>query len=264
MSHRYSPPPASSMFSALSPERVFSVYREAVDSSPDVLRPLRTDGQDSLRSGCDSMRGRKTRSPDLRAVVPASKSGHCYGINSRFKSRPESTPDTSIGLRNSGNGPALRFQSRTESRTEMTPGPQSYVISVPSNPALGVMMREPKFREKSEAYSTLLGPGSYDVKPAIGQGPGWNFSKSIKQEEQLALHRAEAVPGPGHYSRSSIDSQHAYSIPRSSSPLYTETDRLGPGYYRLPDPLRRNSGIARFAVSPRFHESPHEKLESNH
>ena len=142
----------------------------------------------------------------------------------------------------------------------MTPGPQTYVVSVPSNPVLGVMMREPKFREKLETYAAMLGPGSYDVKQGIGQGPGWNFGKCLKPDERSA---PEAVPGPGHYSRSSVDSQPAYSIPRSSSPLYTETDRLGPGYYRFPDPLRKGSGMGRFAASPRFRESSHEKLESD-
>lgn len=142
----------------------------------------------------------------------------------------------------------------------MTPGPQSYVVNVPNNPKLGVMMREPKFKEKLETYATMLGPGSYDVKSGIGQSPGWNFGKCLKPDEHSAM---EAVPGPGHYVRSSVDSQPAYSIPRSSSPLYTETDRLGPGYYRLPDPLRRGSGLGRFAASPRFRESSHEKLESD-
>ena len=258
MSQRYSPLPASSLFSSISPERVISVFREAVDSSPDVLRPLRSVTGES--PSVDFTPSRRTHSPDLRAVVPISKSGYCYGINHRFRSRPESTVDSGLGLRSAGNGPALRFQSRTESHTEMTPGPQTYVVHVPANPALGVMLREPKFREKREPYTTFIGPGSYDVRSEIGHSPGCNFSKG--QRENPVSQSTETVPGPGQYSKRSLETQPAYSFPRSASPLYTESDHLGPGYYRLPDHFRRNSGLGKFAASPRFRESSNEKLES--
>ena len=156
----------------------------------------------------------------------------------------------------------MRFQSRVETHGEVSPGPQTYIVSVPSNPTLGLMTREPKFRDHKESYVSFVGPGSYDVKSTLGHSRAYDFGKGFNKDESARDQGTEESPGPGHYARASLDGTVGYSMARSTPPIYSESERLGPGYYRLPDPYRGGGKSGRFASSPRFHESPQQKIES--
>jgi len=133
----------------------------------------------------------------------------------------------------------------------MSPGPETYVVAGPSKPALGVMYREQRFKERQESYSSLLGPGSYEVKAGKGH-PGWEFAKSNAQ-----VQKEEEVPGPGHYSQHRLSGSVSFSMAKSKEPLFSGSEKLGPGYYGVPDPYKA-SVFRSFSSTPRFQE-PHQQ-----
>ena len=250
MSHRrYGSAAHSTVFNSLHANRGLETFKAALEVGPDVLGYLkalnRTDSRDDFNFQ------RRSQSPDLRAAVLPSKTGHVYGIHTRFPSRPESSPGLSVNYPMPGHVSGLRFQSRNEKFSNMSPGPETYVVTDPSKPALGIMYREQRFKERQESYSSLLGPGSYELKSGKDR-PGWEFAKSNAQ-----VQKEEEVPGPGHYSQHRLSGSVSFSMARSEEPLFSGSEKLGPGYYGVPDPYKA-SASGRFNSSPRFQE-PHQQ-----
>ena len=256
MSHRRYGSAAQSVtvFNSLHANRGLETFKAALEVSPDVLQYLKALNRTDSRDDFNFMR--RSQSPDLRGAVPASHSGHFYGIHTRFPSRPDTAPGLSVSNPTPQHIPTLRFQSRNEKFTDMSPGPETYFVKDTSKPLLCVLNREQKFKERQESYSSLLGPGSYDVKGGKGH-PGWEFPKSGNQVKEVDM-----TPGPGHYPQRSASTSVSFSIPRSEEPLFSESKKMGPGYYGTPDPYKP-SKVVKFNSSPRFHESHQQRVISN-
>ena len=237
-----------SIFTTFEDNSGYAIFKTAVDNVPDVLgylrrlnnhSPVTPDGRISRQ------RETFTRSGLRRSIGKSS-----YGTSARITLRPETAPDSSpVVIKSRSITPACRFQFRHEVTVPMTPGPQSYQVITPTKPLLGIISREPKYKERNSMDLQTIGPGAYEIDySGTGGGRGFRFGKELIDE----IPSPEALPGPGHYQPTEITTNAGYSISKAQAlQVTTISQRLGPGCYNV-SPSKSESHSGRFSSAPRF------------
>lgn len=237
-----------SIFATFEEKSGYQTFKAAVEAVPDVLTYLHT-----LNSPVTPHSRRQRESPS-KSFLSSSNKKHSFGTQARFTLRPETAPgDSGLAVKHrGGSSPACRFQFRHETMMPMTPGPQSYQVVTPTKPLLGIISREPKFKERKSEDVQSVGPGSYDLDSSGSSGHrGFRFGKELTDN----LPTVEPLPGPGYYQPAEKVTSSGYSMGKALAiPMATVGQRLGPGCYNI-SPIKVESPGCRFTSAPRFPSS---------